>query len=176
MFAVMPRTKIVFNIALIAVVLFNALIPNAASVVAALSDSIIDPATTSTSTLITTQGSKGLTVKLSSPARALLQDEITPTAWPTETKTSTPEPSSMLSPTFDGTEISIENTPTLVPSGTPIPTQLPSSSTGLSDISVQFSVTPSQAKTGDQVTFNVVIVNNGESPATGLRFSNTLPE
>jgi uncharacterized repeat protein (TIGR01451 family) len=42
-------------------------------------------------------------------------------------------------------------------------------------LSFKLSVFPEQAAPGDEVTFTVEIVNNGQAPATGLLFSNTLP-
>ena len=67
-----------------------------------------------------------------------------------------------------------ESTPT--PSVTPISTQTFTLSTGSPALSVEFSATPDQVKVADQVTFTIKIVNRGSLPATGLRFTNVLPE
>jgi uncharacterized repeat protein (TIGR01451 family) len=45
-----------------------------------------------------------------------------------------------------------------------------------STLSLEFSAVPYQIKTADQVTFKLKILNQGQLPATGLQFSNTLPE
>ena len=80
-----------------------------------------------------------------------------------------------MSPTLEGTSTATV-TPSRAPTDISISTQASNLSTGLSDLAVELSATPNQAKVGDQVTFTLKIVNHGQTPFTGLHFSNFLPE
>jgi RHS repeat-associated protein/uncharacterized repeat protein (TIGR01451 family) len=85
-------------------------------------------------------------------------EESTPTA----SETPTPEPSS----TPSATEILSE---------TPTPSSTPTTIGGTPELSFKFSVTPEQAAVDDVVTFTLEIGNSGETPVSGLQFSNSLP-
>jgi len=165
---------------LIAVILFNALMPSAVSTAAALSTSSANQADLVPAS-IATQGHKGLAIKSSNHVRSRLQQETTPTGLPTDTAIltpqplNTPSPTGTMSPTLEGTSTAMV-TPSRAPTDISISTQASNLSTGLSDLAVELSATPNQAKVGDQVTFTLKIVNNGETPFTGLHFSNFLPE
>lgn len=183
MFAFNPRATIVIRVSSIAVFILNVLIPNGASA-AVLSRSSQDQTEIVSASDATNQpGSKGSIFRSSGPFRAALQQDVTPTAFPTDTETSTPEPSATPSPETETTPtITLDSKPTTTvtpapsASETPTPTQTSNTSTETPGLSIAFSASPKQIKAGEQVTFTVKIENNGESPSTGLRFSNILPE
>lgn len=168
MSAYKPRTEIMIRVALVAVVLFNGLIP-----------------TTALAKSSTLQGPQPTT----SPTETVTE---TPTSPSTETATTTPELSATPMPTAEETAVpayTVTPTPTqegtLTPSETPTSTLTPSPSVTPTfsttaseepDLSFNISTNPEQASPGEDVTFTIEITNNGDSIATGLLFSNTLPE
>jgi RHS repeat-associated protein/uncharacterized repeat protein (TIGR01451 family) len=187
MFAVRSKTRIVFHATLIAVIVFNALIP-----VNALASSGSGSSPVNLSSFSKTNGSlgsNGLIAKILNPIRTLLQEAGTPTASPTDTGVPTSEPSFTPSPvlevtptvtsapTFEGTPSPApSNTATPEPSSTPVLTQTSTPQAEASDLSFEFSVTPDQAKAGDRVTFAVKLINNGKTPVTGFHFANIVPD
>lgn len=182
MFAFKLRTEIAMRVWLIVIFLLNVLVPNGASA-AVVSPSSNEQTESAYAPNATNQpGSKGSIFRSSGPFRAALQKDITPTAFPTDTETSTPEPSATPSPQTEITPtITLDSKPTATvrptssANETPIPTQTSNISTETPGLSIAFSASPKQATAGGQVTFTVKIENNGESPSTGLRFSNILP-
>ena len=96
---------------------------------------------------------------------------IAPTATPTYTLTATPThtPTGTLPPTFTPT-----NTPTLTPTATV--TQTPSSTpTPVVDLQVAMTGAPAPVVLGSNLTYTLVVTNNGPSGATGVLLSDTLP-
>ncbi len=115
----------------------------------------------------------------------------------TSTQTEFPIPSPTVEATFTPT-IEDSSTPTVeatstptteaasTPTGSPTPTEtMPASSTVETTATAtgpaplllfNLSVSPDQAAPGDEVTFTIKITNNGQLPATGLSFSNTLAQ
>jgi RHS repeat-associated protein/uncharacterized repeat protein (TIGR01451 family) len=57
-----------------------------------------------------------------------------------------------------------------------LPSPTPSTKGNNSSIQFDFSVSPAQANPGDEVTFTIIIKNNGKTEITGLIFSNVLPD
>jgi conserved repeat domain len=130
-----------------------------------------------------------LSIRLPIAFQDELPGESTPTIPLTKTATETPTPEPSLEAAVTATDTPeetpvVEETPTPsptfestpTPSGTPISAQTSTLSTESPALSVEFSATPDQVKVTDQVTFTVKIVNRGSFPATGLRFTNILPE
>ena len=83
----------------------------------------------------------------------------TPTTEPTATQTVTAAPSPTLPPVESTPTQSLSETAT----STPTPTQTTSPLPEISGVSAAFSVSPNQAKIGDQVRFTLKVVNNGKS-------------
>ncbi|HKY54605.1 MAG TPA: SpvB/TcaC N-terminal domain-containing protein, partial [Anaerolineales bacterium] len=169
MLAIKPRIEVVIRVILIAAFLLSALGPTTASAQAAV--------TTEHLSLPGTKGSAfNFSVHLSS-RNAFQVGTPTPTA--TQTEAPTPQPS--VTPTIE-----ITTTATAAPSQSPTATleatstatviASPTGTQTSSSLSFQFSASPEQAAPGDEVTFTVEIVNNGQTPFTGLLFSNILPQ
>jgi RHS repeat-associated protein/uncharacterized repeat protein (TIGR01451 family) len=172
MFASKPRTEMVIRTLIIATFVLNAFAP--VSVVEAGSP----PAYSRSDSAAPSQ------------AEAIYQAKK-PTATPTLLPTDTP------TPTTEATIIASELFPTLIPSdtatatsestlpdeasATPAATDTPASTDTPSAaqaplLTFNLAVDPEQAAPGQEVTFQVDITNNGSTTASGLVFSNTLPE
>ena len=173
------------RIVLITVILFNALVPTAASAL-----SVPEPAE-NILPIVIPQGNKGSTGYLSSSPRSStgFQENTLSTGTPTPVVTETlpPEHSLTLTNTPEATATpSVTETTapaasqtlevTAVSSATPTPTGTSMTPSAPSSLSLEFSASPNQIKTTDQVTFTLRILNQGQSPAAGLRFTNILPE
>jgi len=107
------------------------------------------------------------------------QSTLTDIPTPTDTETPTAEPPS--TPAGIPTPLpALEETPTASaaqkPGETPVPSATPGAVGDSSILSFRISASPDQAAPGDEVTFTVEIANQGGSTATGLLFSNILPQ
>jgi LPXTG-site transpeptidase (sortase) family protein len=97
-------------------------------------------------------------------------DNLTVTAitqgQPTNTPTRTPTPTSTLTPTITGTP------PTSTPSPTPTVTGTPPTPTVTGTLTpspvATYSVSPRQARVGQDITYVLTITNNGNGPATNV--------
>jgi RHS repeat-associated protein/uncharacterized repeat protein (TIGR01451 family) len=199
MFAIISRTEIAIRISLIAVILFTALVP--AGTVRANSFSEEDELKefgSNTADLGQILGrAQAIPHKMRTsnepPKVNILYQATAPTETlivsPTNTETPTPE--SSLTPTLSPTDTEIpttetplpaENTATPTPSVTSAPSQslTPSLTPTVNGeaplLSFSLSVAPEQAAPGEEVTFTIEITNDGKTTATGLLFTNTLPE
>jgi RHS repeat-associated protein/uncharacterized repeat protein (TIGR01451 family) len=186
MFAFKPWIEMTTRVVLVTVIVFNALIPTAAIAMPLSKESEVNSASTLADSALGTKGSRGHFLPPSPRSSTLFQDG-TPTVMPTETAIETPTPEPSTTPTAP--EVTLETTPT-VPENTatasPTPTVTATASitpVGTSTtpiapptLSLEFSAFPNQIKTADQVTFTLKILNQGQSPADGLRFTNILPE
>lgn len=178
MFSPKPRMETAFRVLLIAVVCFNALIPSTVLAWSRLAPEEVFLLSSANATDL--KQSNGLVAKLSKLFQSSLPD-ITPTVLPTETETPTQVPLKSPAPTFEDTITPIaSSTSTLESIQTPPPSQIPISTqtpiTSPSKLSIDFSAMPKNARIGDEVTFTLKIINDGQSPITGLHFSNFLPE
>jgi uncharacterized repeat protein (TIGR01451 family) len=158
MFAIKPRTLYLFHIFVSAAVLLQALAPGGARLASAAqaSRSVAEETVSAAADPLNSQGLVGHTVPFKS-GRIALQDIGTPTAEPTLTAPP-------------------EVTPTPVASETPSPAPTSNPQTESTELSVEFSADPQQAKAGDEVHFTLKVTNNGKIGITGLQFSNSLPD
>ena len=169
MFALKSWTEIIVRALLIAVIVINALIP---TTVIALSSARNNEVNSSPlPSRVKGSAVRYHTLSLRSPT--VFQDG-TPTVFPVETVTETPKaPPENIPTTTETTPTSVstlEATP--APSITEPTTQSPTATNQAPVLSFKLSATPEQAAPGDQITFTVEIMNNGQVSATGLLFSN----
>jgi LPXTG-site transpeptidase (sortase) family protein len=89
-----------------------------------------------------------------------------PQGQPTNTPTRTPTPTNTLTPTVTGTP------PTTTPSPTPTVTGTPPTPTSTGTLTpvplATYSVSPNQARVGQNITYVLKITNNGSGPATNV--------
>lgn len=186
MFAFMPWTERAIHALLIAVILFNALVPIAAIAMPLMEENEVKESSTLVESVLGMKGLRGHFLTSSLRSSTLFQDNTAtaaPTEVVTETPTPTPEPFDTLTtpPSTTPTAI-LEETPTappvlentatpsptleatLIPSVTPTATETSTTPIAPSALSLEFSASPNQIKTADQVTFTLNIVNQGQSP------------
>ncbi len=189
-----PWTEKAIRVLLIAVIVFNALIPTAAIAMPLAEEKEVSSDSVLPSPTFGTVGTRGQFLSSSIRSLSLLQENTpfpeTPT--PVITETLTPEPTLTATSTPEATAtppVTETTTPTASPTGTmsQTPEVTPSPSTtstpigtsttpiAPSTLSLGFSAAPYQIKTADQVTFKLKIVNQGQMPAAGLQFTNILP-
>jgi hypothetical protein len=109
MFAVRSNSGIVLRVVLIAVIVFNALIPSNAAASSRSGNHRVN--SSSASPVKDAGGSRGPLAKFIDPIRAAFQENSTPTALPTDIETSTSEPSVTPTPV-------LEDVPTVTPTPT----------------------------------------------------------
>ncbi len=194
MFALKPWSETVMRVSLFTVIVFNAFAPTAAIAMPLSEEDAPSAAANDGNTAENDAGKVmprrgGFAQTLAERGQTLIErertlaergvfQEGTPTAPPVETATATPTPEPSATPTLIVDSTAIAATPTSAPALDATPT---ASATSLAvtsqppSLSFRLSAAPDQAAPGDEVTFTVEIANNGQTPVTGLLFSNTLP-
>jgi RHS repeat-associated protein/uncharacterized repeat protein (TIGR01451 family) len=138
----------------------------------------LSPEDTPTAAPATASPTSGAPADTSTSTAAAPDD--TPTAGPATASPTAAAPTSTLMPTAaTGTAIDT-STPTsaasATPSATPSSTASPTATSQPPLLSFNLSVSPQQAAPGDTVLFTIQITNNGNTEATGLKYSDTLPQ
>ncbi|MBK9926400.1 MAG: DUF11 domain-containing protein [Anaerolineales bacterium] len=189
MFAIKPKKEIVFSVLLIVVMIFNAVVP-----IPALAMSVTDNSQTDESSIVISEHKKGGGV-IANITSHLLFDLVsnkptaTATVSPTMTETPLPEltqassPITDVTPTFDVTPTVTETlnpssvqTDTLTPMGTSTPGSISTTSGNVPSLYFNFTAQPEQVTPGGTVTFTLEVLNTGQLPATGVQFSNVIPD
>ncbi|NOT05220.1 MAG: DUF11 domain-containing protein [Anaerolineales bacterium] len=116
--------------------------------------------------ITTAAGSGGVDAGIST-----LPPTETPTPVPSVTQTATFEPPATSTPTVVAPPVGTQN-----PSETSTPISSSPTASRSDLLSFKLLVIPQQAAPGDEVTYTIEIANNGQTPVTGLFFSNILPE
>ena len=113
------------------------------------------------------------TVSYAAPLRAVTPTAEPPTPTPTTPPTNTPLPTATLVPTAPPTATTVPATATPAPTNTAAPSRQPD--TGRPDIAVVKSASQQSARTGDTVTFTLVVTNLGDAAADNVVASDNLP-
>ncbi|HLF75833.1 MAG TPA: SpvB/TcaC N-terminal domain-containing protein, partial [Anaerolineales bacterium] len=174
-------TEIAIRSVLIVVIVFNALIPTAAVAMPLAEENEVDSASVLSSQTSGAKGLRGQFLSSSLRSSTSFQENTPSPETPTPVLTETLTPESLVTPTSTPEATAtppVTETLEVTATASITPTPAGTSTTPIAPptLLLEFSAFPYQIKTADQVTFTLKIVNQGQSPATGLQFSDILPE